>query len=119
MTGNTIEDRVRSILQDDEEDDVQWSKKQIARWINDRVDELVGLRSTALYDTDGSVITITRLNESIDDALATTLSIADKWAPVIAEGVTANCYRQQAGNRQNATRATEHEARFRQLAKAL
>jgi hypothetical protein len=102
MTGRDIDTKVRRLLDDVAEVQI-WNEAEMIEWSNDGVHHIVQRRPDAMLDTDGTLITITDIDE-----LSDTISIADKWETPLAHYVAALCLKMKSGQKEQQARSADH-----------
>jgi hypothetical protein len=103
MTGNDVGNRVRYLLNDENRN--KWLQRHIAAWINDGTRFIVDNAPYSVYDTDGTVLTITEVTET---GLSATLSLPDRWRETLAHYVCARCFGMDSGDRRDKVRSEQH-----------
>ena len=110
MTGQNVVDRVREILNDQDEASRDWEDSDLLRWVNDGVKAICGLRNDALLASDGTLTTVTELT-----ALSGTISIPDKFRVPLTWYIVWMAFASEAGDKRDAARAADAKQAFTDL----
>jgi len=101
-------DRAREQLDDESKND--WSDADLLVWYNDGVVLIRSSRADTLIDTDGTLIAyVAATAPATDDML---FAEAEKWVIALADYIPYRAFGEDAGDKRDAERSTQHWNNF-------